>query len=427
MAHGQRKGAGRQEAKGLPGIVRAKLLPDLETSALFTRTLRVLNEASNWLAAQAFRERCADPDALRVRHYHELRTRFGLLAQFTLQVIARVVGAYVRDLDTRPTFRPDGGFALIYSDLWTCPKTRPGIVSIATLNGRRDVPYRVGNVHRALFTAAASGRTSAVLVCQRGTWLLSPVTRHARPEPLVATGTLGVDLGIVSLAVDSDGDVFSGAEVEATRQHYLELRRSLQQERAARSHRNRVLAAKNKTNAIRKNTRSLRKKLAAMGNKEARFRKNTNHVLSKRIVQKAQGTDRRIALEDLRGIAAGTTVRHEQRARHKGWAYAQLRSFIEYKAARVGVAVIVVPARGTSTTCLAPDCRHRDPRNRKSRDVFLCTRCGFTAPADLVGATNVSLTANVMWPIVPRDDSRAPGGGVAAPETPRSAGTSLAL
>lgn len=428
VAQGRRTGTGRRDDKGLPGVVQVKLLPDAPTAALLLRTVQTLHAACNWLAFRAFEARCADPDLLRERHYRDLRERFGLQAQFALQVIARVVGAYVRDPETRPTFRREGAFALVHKDLWTCPRTRPGIVSLATLDGRRDVPYRVGEGQRALFEAAASGRTEADLSYRHGRWFLAPVTRHPRPMPLVATGTLGVDLGIVHLAVDSDGEVFTGAEVERVRQYHLERRRSLQREKAARSHRNRAAAAKTRTHAIKKRTRSLRKKLAATGDKEARFRRNENHRISKRLVDKAQGTDRRLALEDLQGLAARTTVRSPQRARHAGWAYAQLGSFIAYKAARRGVGVLVVPARGTSTTCPDPACRHRARENRASRDLFRCVRCGLTAPADWVGARNVQLTADVMQPIVPRDDREHPTPRrTLGPETPRSAGTSPGL
>jgi hypothetical protein len=40
--------------------------------------------------------------------------------------------------------------------------------------------------------------------------------------------------------------------------------------------------------------------------------KDTNYLISKRIVSKAKGTNRQIALEDLKGIRSRTTVRQKR-------------------------------------------------------------------------------------------------------------------
>jgi hypothetical protein len=50
-----------------------------------------------------------------------------------------------------------------------------------------------------------------------------------------------------------------------------------------------------------------------LSGREARFKRYTNHVISKELVSVAEGTNRAIALEDLKGIRSRTTVRREQR------------------------------------------------------------------------------------------------------------------
>jgi putative transposase len=92
-------------------------------------------------------------------------------------------------------------------------------------------------------------------------------------------------------------------------------------------------------------------------------------------------------MEDLSGIRERTTVRAKQRARHSGWAFGQLRSFVEYKAALAGVPVVAVDPRNTSRTC--NQCGHCDKANRKSRDRFECERCGHSEDADLNAARNI--------------------------------------
>ncbi len=129
------------------------------------------------------------------------------------------------------------------------------------------------------------------------------------------------------------------------------------------------------------------------------FRKNTNHVISKRIVQKAKEKQQAIAIEELRHIRQRTerTVRHSQRARQSSWSFWQLRFFLSYKAALAGVPLHTVDPRNTSRMC--SECGHCAKENRKSQVSFLCQACGHSDNADRNAAINIS-RAGVMQPIV---------------------------
>ena len=65
----------------------------------------------------------------------------------------------------------------------------------------------------------------------------------------------------------------------------------------------------------------------------------------------------------------------------------EIRRQLEYKTARHGGKVILVNPAYSSRTC--PACDHVSTENRPTRDCFACVECGFTAPADQVGAINV--------------------------------------
>lgn len=79
-------------------------------------------------------------------------------------------------------------------------------------------------------------------------------------------------------------------------------------------------------------TRSAKRHLKKLAKRERRrHKRDTNHVISKRLVRKAADTNRGISLEDLQGIRERTTVRRAQRSRHSKWAFSELRAFIEYK------------------------------------------------------------------------------------------------
>ena len=245
------------------------------------------------------------------------------------------------------------------------------IASIWTVDGRLKIPVSIWN--EQLFHRL---KGEADLVCNNGKWFLHITIDIEAPKSIATDDWLGVDLGIVNLATTSDGTIFAGQKVEETRQRYASHRQRLQ---------------------IR-NTKSSRRRIRATGNKEARFRKDVNHVISKEIVRKAKGTCSGIALEELTHIRKRTTVRKNQRAIHTGWAFAQLREFITYKAMEVGVPIQVVSPKYTSRICSTCGCQ--DKKNRKNQSEFVCISCNHVMNADLNASINISNRAAINQPIV---------------------------
>ena len=180
---------------------------------------------------------------------------------------------------------------------------------------------------------------------------------------------LGVDLGIVNIATDSDATVCTGEGVEQQRRIFSHRRRNLQ----------------------RRQTRSAKRKLQSLRRKQARFQRDSNHCISKALVRTAKDTTRGLAVENLQGIRERVSVRRRQRARHANWAFAQLSAFVQYKAAGVGVPVVLDDPRYTSETCLA--CGHVDRANGPSRERFECIVCAFAGPADAVAPCVISARA----------------------------------
>jgi len=212
--------------------------------------------------------------------------------------------------------------------------------------------------------------------------------------PRPSTDFIGVDLGVENIATDSDGERASGAQLERIRQKNHKQRQALQQ-----------AAAKRKAKGYC--PKSIRRKLRNLSGKEARFRRDTNHVISKRLVEKATDTGRGIALEELKGIRERTRFRKNQRAKMSGWSFCQLRAFIEYKAAIAGVEVFPVDPKYTSQMC--SECGHIEKANRKTQSEFECRRCGFKAHADYNGALNIRARARVNAPKVSEKRRTAAG------------------
>ena len=61
-----------------------KLAPEPAQHASLLRTLETFNAACNDIAATAFTERCASKFDLQKLVYHDIRARFGLSAQMTI-------------------------------------------------------------------------------------------------------------------------------------------------------------------------------------------------------------------------------------------------------------------------------------------------------------------------------------------------------
>ena len=354
--------------------LQIQLLPDSETAEKLKVTIERFNEAANWLAQNAFARKLSNKFALQKLYYKDLRERFGLSAQMAIRCIAQVVEAYKRDKSVQPSFRPTAGVPYdqrLYSF--------KGIdrVSLLTLEGRVRVPMLMGNYQREQF-GYAKGQADLVLR-KDGRWFLLVSVDVPDGTPIPTTDFVGVDLGVTNLAVTDDGETFSGDTVENVRQKMHNLKKSLQQKASEMIKQD-------------KRPKNVRRKLSAISGRESRFRRNTNHIISKRIVEKAKDTGKAIALENLEGIRKGQKrFRKPQRAKMSGWSFFQLRTFIEYKAKRAGISVIPVDPKYTSQTCA--ECGHCEKDNRQTQASFLCKVCGHEDHADRNAARNIRAKA----------------------------------
>ena len=362
--------------------LQTKLFPTAEQVVALEATMRAFNAAADWLAGEVFARRTAHKFHLHKLYYQQLRRRFGLSAQMAVRCIAQVCEAYVRDKAKKPSFRE---YAAIPYDQRILSFKGLDEVSLLTLSGRIRVPLVTGDYQRERLVAA---KGQCDLVRRRdGKWFLLVTVDQSEMTSPQTTEFLGVDLGVTHLATDSDGQHYSGTDVEACRVKHHELRRKLQKAAAGRKRR----GCRPKT---------IRRKIKAIAGREALFRKDVNHRLSKTLVAKAKGTGRGLALEDLKGIRDRTRFRKAQRAKMGSWAFHQLRQYVAYKAQLAGVLVEIVDPRNTSRECAR--CGHIDKANRPSQEKFRCVACGHTDNADVNAARNIRsrAKASVNRPIV---------------------------
>jgi IS605 OrfB family transposase len=378
-------------------VIKLRMLPSDAQAAALEQTLRTCNAAASWLSAQMHAVREFRKFDAQHCFYAELKQRFGLAAQPAIRVIGKVVNAYTtlraniaagncgppaserrNKVSTKPIgFRVDAAQPFDARCLsWQIPDTigaRDATVSIWTVAGRLKNVRIIGNPkHLMLLRTHSIGETD--LIRRDGSWFLyatieAPEAALADP----ANGFLGVDMGIVNIATASTGERASGSRLNRYRKRQARLRQRLQARK----------------------TSSARRLLKKRRRKEAGFAADINHQISKRIVAEAERTGHGIAVEQLGGIRDRVRLRKPQRATMHSWAFAQLGSFLAYKAKQVGVAFVEVDPAYTSQTCSA--CGWVDKRNRRCQAVFECGRCRFVGHADHNAAINIATRGVERW------------------------------
>lgn len=150
---------------------------------------------------------------------------------------------------------------------------------LTTTQGRHSFSLVHGGKQRRQLSQGVTGEADLLFV--DGNYYLSIAVKFPDPPKAdTSSGILGVDLGIVELASDSEGQSHSGSVVKAVRCR-------------VREHRRQVLKRK---------SRSAFKRLQKIRRRASRFAKDVNHCISKSLVQKALFLKKALALEDLTNI-----------------------------------------------------------------------------------------------------------------------------
>jgi IS605 OrfB family transposase len=357
--------------------VCCKLAVDAAADAALRQTQAAFNAAASYCATVAWQRQVTNKNKLHHLVYAETRITYCLGAQLACcardKAAEAVRAARANRHTTCPTFNATGS---IRYDARTYRLLSLDRASLNTVRGRVVGQLVLGNFQRRYLYDTSWKIGGAELARRDDVWYLCITQSKAAPNPDEPTGYLGVDLGFVNLAADSDGETYSGADVQRVRKRRYDHRRRLQ------------LA----------NSRRGRWRLRQASKREHRFQKDVNHRISKALIHKAHTTRKAIALEDLTKIRERVTVRRTQRRARHSWAFRQLRAFIGYKAQQAGVRVVFIDPRNTSRTC--PVCGCCDKRNRPDRAHFRCLSCGHTAMADTNAAVNIARVAAVNQPIV---------------------------
>ena len=365
-------------------------------------TQMAYRDALNAVSRYAFEHgKMSNQRTLQREMYAEIRAKYHLPAQMACNV-PRQVGATYKTLWTKvkqnAAHRQAGRTKKRYKGLDKPPKyVSPTLtynyhhdyslkedaqVSILTLEGRVIVPYTAYSPHVALLGEGAhigAARLWYDKPKKQFYLLLSLEIARAEPTPQDHAHVVGVDVGQRYLAVSTDTEqhshFYSGKAVRAKADHYARLRKRLQ----------------------KKGTRSATRRMIVISGRERRLKQDRNHRISRRIVDAHPQSI--IGLEDLTHIREHTKRKHGKKAtkkqrranRHAShWAFAELHSYIAYKALLTGSMAVKVDAHYTSQAC--PRCGYTSDANRPNKGLlFVCQSCHSILHADLVGARNIAL------------------------------------
>jgi putative transposase len=371
--------------------VSCKLKVSQSQAAKLDATLAAFGQALNWVN-QNTPEKVVNAVKLQSLCYRQIRARFGLSSNLAQQVCRRLAGARkVARQKNRPVKAFKRGFATYDARIFSF-REKDWTVSLTTVEGRERFELAIGRYQREQL--AGSNPKSATLVKRKDGSYSIQICVETEPCPPQGTDrVLGVDLGRTDIAHTSEGDNWNGQQLNKVRDHHSRLRAVLQRK------------ASKGTRSSRRRCRELLQRLSG---KERRFQSRqrcvaktwVNHRISKAIVSRAKATNSALALEDLTEIRERVNQQPRsktERRRANSWAFYQLRQFLEYKALRAGVALILVPPAYTSQTCHRCLHIHPDPaQSYRSGKQFKCGHCGWEGDADLNGANVIALLGAVV-------------------------------
>lgn len=347
--------------------IRIQLKSSVETLEVLAQTVEQYTWSFNAVCQRGWEHNLSSGNELHKATYYDHRAITGLPAQLVCAARVKATEALksvrARKRKKEVVSCPQSKFCAVRYDArsYTIWFDRQEL-TLLTIDGRVKLPFQLAEYYKQYLSWS---KTSADLIRDRfGRWWLHVVMETATPEIIPTNETVGVDLGIANPATDSRDNFYGGKHWKQIEDRTFQLRRRLQS----------------------KGTKDALKRLKKLSGKQKRFRKDCDHVLSKRLVQSVE-KGATLAFEELTNIRGNSKVRKAQRRRFHSWSFAQFQAFVSYKSEARGIAVGFVDPRYTSQKC--SQCSHIERGNRPTQSDFRCKKCGFECHADLNAAINI--------------------------------------
>ena len=350
--------------------IRIKLTPSTAQAGLLAETSRLFTAAFNAVCRVGWEQKLTNGVALRHATYSPTQAAYpalvsDLLVQARVKATEAIKSAFALQKVGRTVGMPQSDACPPRYNLHTYKVDwESQTVRMSTTGGRQTIRFDI-----PAYCAHYVGYPvdTADLLNRDGVWWLHLVVTVPAPIVTPTDEVIGVDLGLAQPAVTSNNRFLGKPAWKAIEGRRFYLKRALQ----------------------KKGSKSAKRHLRALRGKQARFRRDCDHVLSKQIVRSTP-PGATIVLENLTDIRKRTKSRKKTKTSRRihSWSFAQIKSFIVYKAEERGCMVAGVDPRHTSQTCSC--CGHTARNNRRSRGRFVCRVCGFELHADLNAARNIA-------------------------------------
>jgi len=311
--------------------ISLKLILSEKNAEALSQTQRHFAQGCNRIASYVQENHCWNHVALHNLCYSKVRGEIPQLgSQMVCNALRKVCSSYkvlkIRKNQEVPkiTFKET-------SSIHYCARTftlRGETLSLFSVNKRVKCSFQIGK-HQEKYLGQGKIREGE-LVRKGKRWFFNLVLDL--PEvSLKKEGTfIGIDLGENNIAVTSNGTIYGGGKLRATRDKFLNRRRKLQSN----------------------GSKAAKRCLKRISGKERRRVKETNHCVSKALIEEAILTGTKvIALEDLKNIRKRIRGNKRIRARLHRWSWRELQQFIEYKAEAQGIEIMYVKPEYSSLVC----------------------------------------------------------------------------
>lgn len=322
-------------------------------------TIWQFNEATNYFLRAGYENNTHSKKILQSLAYRDVRKGWPCL-QSSLVQGARDCAADMlrREKGKRLPVKRQGSSAR-YNQRTFKAYLNSGHLSLSTVEGRLKIPIRLPDY----FLKYTDAEVVSLRLREIDRVLQADIVVRLPDNPAtpvsVTPRVIGMDRGIVNIAVTSDNRFYNSRTLRNVRGRYSHLRGRLQSA----------------------GTRSAKRHLKRLSGRERRFQRNCNHVISKEVAALDFNV---LAIEEL-------SVRKDRKKGRRfnrmlgGWSYAQLESFLRYKCEAAGKSVVTVNPAYTSQ-----DCSRCGVRGKRNGSAFTCLFCGFSLNADLNAARNIA-------------------------------------
>ena len=340
--------------------IKLKLDMSDEGKENLKQTVVLFNQVFNEVAEYGFNNHTHSKVSIHHATYKDIRKRHPELPSSLVQGARDVACEALKGVKLKrlPSSHPHS--AIRYNKRVIRIVFEHGFATVASIHGRVDISFNIPEYYKQYIGWKI--RSSALNYNHlQDVFYLHVTLRVESPKP-VGNTVLGIDRGIVNVAVCSNNVFFNTSSIKNTRAKYAYLRKELQS----------------------KGTKSAKRLLKKISRKERRFVTDVNHCIAKDIVNMPFDV---IALEDLTSIRVQKRRGKNFNRKLNNWSFYQLEQFIRYKAEAVAKQVVSVDPRYSSQKC--SKCGHIYKGNRDESS-YRCRNCGFQIHADLNAARNIA-------------------------------------